>query len=72
MLRDRSNCKVMVVVPSWLVDVIESSPAMVVNCRSRGVATALAIVSGDAPGSEAPTRMVGKSTLGRSETGSSR
>ena len=45
---------------------------MVVNCRSSGVATALAIVSGDAPGRTALTRMVGKSTLGRSETGSSR
>ena len=45
---------------------------MVVNCRSSGVATALAIVSGEAPGNTALTRMVGKSTFGRSETGSSR
>jgi len=59
MLRDRSNCSVMVLTPSWLVDVIESRPAMVVNWRSSGVATALAIVSGDAPGSTALTRMVG-------------
>ena len=43
---------------------------MVVNCRSSGVATEEAIVSGLAPGSAAPTWMVGKSTLGRSLTGS--
>jgi len=45
---------------------------MVVNCRSSGVATAEAIVSGEAPGSEAATWMVGKSTLGRSLTGKKR
>src|SRR5437868_1457852 len=43
MLRDRSNCRVMVETPSWLLEVIESSPAMVVNCRSSGVATALSV-----------------------------
>ena len=58
--------------PSALVDVIESMPAIVVNCRSSGVATAEAIVSGLAPGSDADTWMVGKSTLGSVETGSSR
>ena len=63
---------VMEAIPSALVDVIESMPAMVVNWRSRGVATADAIVSGVAPGSDAVTWMVGKSTLGRSLTGSSR
>jgi hypothetical protein len=56
--------------PSALVDVIESMPAIVVNCRSSGVATAEAIVSGLAPGNDAVTWMVGKSTLGRSLTGS--
>ena len=45
---------------------------MVENCRSSGVATAEAIVSGLAPGSDAPTWMVGKSTFGRSLTGSCR
>ena len=49
-----------------------SRPAIVVNCRSSGVATEEAIVSGEAPGRLAETWMVGKSTLGRSETGSSR
>ena len=42
------------------------------SARSSGVATVAAIVSGLAPGSEAETEMVGKSTCGRGETGSSR
>ena len=42
---------------------------MVENWRSRGVATAEAMVSGEAPGRVVVTRMVGKSTLGRSLTG---
>ena len=40
-------------------------PAMVVNCFSRGVATAAAMVSGLAPGRLALTGMVGKSTFGQ-------
>jgi hypothetical protein len=55
--------------PRAELEVIESTPAMVENCRSRGVATEAAIVSGDAPGRFASTRMVGKSTFGRSEMG---
>ena len=55
-----------------LDEVIESRPAMVENCRSSGVATAEAIVSGLAPGSDAVTWIVGKSTFGRSLTGSCR
>src|SRR3954463_4213863 len=58
-LRFKSNCKVIDVEPSELTDVIESSPEMAVNCRSRGVATADAIVAGDAPGRLAPTLIVG-------------
>ena len=46
--------------------------AMWPNCRSRGVATEEAIVSGLAPGSAADTEMVGKSTCGSGDTGSSR
>ena len=43
------------------------------NCRSSGVATAEAIVSGLAPGSAAPTpEIVGKSTCGSGETGSNK
>ena len=61
----------MFVEPSELLDVIESMPAIVENCFSSGVATEDAIVSGLAPGKDALTRMVGKSTLGRSLTGSS-
>jgi hypothetical protein len=44
---------------------------MVENWRSSGVATAEAMVSGLAPGSAAFTTMFGKSTFGRSLTGSS-
>src|SRR5215468_10677223 len=62
----------MFVWPRELVEVIESMPAMVENCFSRGVATEEAIVSGLAPGSDALTKMVGKSTLGKSLTGSRR
>src|SRR5579863_7952281 len=53
MLRLRLNCSVMEVDPRKLAELIESRPAMVENCRSSGVATAEAIVSGLAPGSEA-------------------
>src|ERR1700687_1489416 len=61
---------VMPVCPREFVDGIESMPAIVENCFSSGVATEDAIVSGLAPGRDALTRMVGKSTLGRSLTGS--
>ena len=71
-LRLRSNCRVMDVMPSDDDEVIESRPAMVENCRSSGVATDEAIVSGLAPGSDALTWIVGKSTFGRSLTGSCR
>src|SRR5579885_682881 len=68
MLRLRSNCKVIWQEPCELVEFILSSPAMVVNCRSRGVATADATVSALAPGKLALTVTVGKSTAGRSLT----
>ncbi len=48
-----------------LVEVIWLMPAMRPNCRSRGVATADAMVSGLAPGSDAPTEMTGKSICGK-------
>ncbi len=57
--------------PSELEELIESIPAIVENSFSSGVATDDAIVSGLAPGSEADTEIVGKSTLGRSLTGNS-
>ena len=72
MLRSSVNCSVIVVMPSVDDEVIESTPAIVENCFSSGVATAEAIVSGLAPGSCACTWIVGKSTLGSALTGSSR
>ena len=45
-------------------------PAMRPNCRSSGVATDEAMVSGLAPGRLAFTWIVGKSTCGSGETGS--
>src|SRR5882724_10928633 len=49
-VRFRSNCRLIEVAPSELTDVIESSPEIPVNWRSSGVATADAMVDGDAPG----------------------
>src|SRR5436305_6488219 len=67
-LRLSENWRVMFVEPRADAEVIESRPEMVENCRSSGVATEAAIVSGLAPGSEADTWIVGKSTFGRSLT----
>jgi hypothetical protein len=72
MSRSRSNCSVMLVLPSEFVELIELMPATVANCFSSGVATAAAMVSGVAPGRLALTEMVGKSMLGRSLTGRER
>ena len=52
----------MLVDPRLLEDVISVTAAMRLNWRSRGVATADAIVSGLAPGRPACTEIVGKST----------
>ena len=59
MSRFRSNCSVTRVEPSALDDVISVTPAMRPSARSSGVATVAAIVSGLAPGSCAPTEIVG-------------
>src|SRR4029077_16662715 len=67
--RSRSNWSVMFVDPSVLDEVISATPAMRPNCRSRGVATDDAIVSGEAPGRPALTLIVGNSTCGSGETG---
>ena len=72
MFRLRSNCSVMLVLPCWLVELRFCRPAMLANCFSSGRATDDAMVSGLAPGSEPLTWMVGKSTVGRSLTGSRR
>ena len=55
MLRLKSNCSVICVLPSVLVELTVFNPAIVENCRSSGVATDEAIVSGLAPGSPALT-----------------
>src|SRR5205814_8983689 len=59
----------MPVCPRPLDEVICVTPAMRPNCRSRGVATAEAIVSGLAPGRPAFNETVGKSTSGSGATG---
>ena len=59
MLRLRSKCKVTLVEPSELDDVISVTPAIWPNCRSSGVAIEAAMVSGLAPGRLALTEMVG-------------
>ena len=71
MLRLRSNCTVMVLVPRMLVEVMLVTPGIWPNCRSSGAVTELAMVSGLAPGSLVLTLMVGKSTCGSGATGSS-
>src|SRR5260370_33400865 len=60
------------VLPKPLEEVICVTPAMRPNCRSSGVATEEAMVSGLAPGRPAPTAMVGKSICGRGATGRKR
>ncbi len=67
--RFKSNCNVIDDEPSVLDDVISVTPAMRPKRRSSGVATADAIVSGLAPGIDAETWMVGKSTRGSGDTG---
>jgi hypothetical protein len=70
MSRSRLNSSMTEVVPCPLIEEIAATPAMLPSARSSGVATLAAMVSGLAPGSEALTRMVGKSTCGSGATGS--
>ncbi len=58
--------------PSALVEVICDRPEICANCVSSGVATDEAMVSGLAPGNDAETEMVGKSTCGSGATGKKR
>ena len=69
MLRPIENCSWMLVVPSELVEVIWSRPAIWPSRRSSGAATVEAMTEGSAPGRVADTRIIGKSTLGTDETG---
>ena len=62
----------MTVVPCDELDDIEEMPEIVESWRSIGPATEAAIVSALAPGNVAVTAMVGKSTFGSADTGSSR
>ncbi len=59
MLRLSENCKVIEALPRVLLEVMLSTPAMVENSFSSGVATAEAMVSALAPGNCALTWMVG-------------
>src|SRR3569833_84643 len=61
----------MLVLPTLLREVISSTSAIAPRCRSRGVATELAMTSGLAPGRLAVTKMAGASILGNGATGSS-
>src|SRR5260370_5505185 len=51
MFRLRADCSTIDVVPDELVEVIDDTPAVVENCRSRIEATEAALGSGLAPGS---------------------
>ena len=72
MSRSRLNCRVMLALPKELIEVIRARPLICPNCRSSGVVTDEAITSGLAPGYWAVTWMVGKSTGGSAEMGSSK
>src|SRR5581483_236996 len=69
MLRDKSNCSVIEVLPNELEDVISVMPAMCPSCRSSGVATDEAMISALAPGRLEETEIAGKSACGSGETG---
>ena len=55
MLLSRVNCRVRLVEPKALLEVIWVTPGMALNCTSSGVATDDAMVSGLAPGNCAAT-----------------
>ena len=69
MLRPMANCTWMLVTPSELVEVICSTPEIWPSFRSSGAATVAAMMEGSAPGRDADTRIIGKSTLGTEATG---
>ena len=71
MLRESSNCKMTLVLPCELCEVISLTPAMRPKALSSGVATVEAMVSGPAPGMVALTKTTGKSISGSGATGRS-
>src|ERR1700712_179329 len=64
MSRFRPTCTVIRAEPTELCDVISATSAIEPRCRSSGLATLVATVSGLGPGKLACTEMVGKSTCG--------
>src|ERR1039458_2218964 len=64
MSRLGSNVSVMLLLPVPLDEVISSTPAIVVNWRSSGLATAAAIVVGSPPGRLALTLRSGERRVG--------
>ena len=56
--------------PSVLFEVISVTPEIWPRWRSSGAASEEATVSGSAPGSDAPTEIIAKSTRGIGATGS--
>ena len=72
MSRLSSNWIAIETVPCELVELIESMPAIAENCLISGVATALAMVSGEAPGNDAETLTTGNSVRGSAATGRNR
>src|SRR5208282_2224691 len=72
MFRFKSNCRVTFEDPRLLDEVISVIAAIRTNCRSSGVATEEAMISGLAPGKPADAETVGKSTWGSGDTGSKR
>jgi hypothetical protein len=69
--RPSLNSSVICVRPCVEVELMESTPAIVANCFSSGVATEAAMFSGLAPGSVALTEMVGVSKRGSAAIGMS-
>src|ERR1051325_5435399 len=69
MSRSRTNSITIEVLPWVLVALMVLMPWMVENCLISGVATDFAIVSGEAPGRDADTLMVGVSMRGSAATG---
>ena len=64
-----SNSTVIDEAPCVLVALMVDTDGIVENCLISGVATALAMVSGAAPGSCADTEITGNSTSGKAATG---
>ena len=69
MSRSKANCSVILVCEKLLVDVIDVTFGTFERERSKGPAIELAMFSALAPGIDAQTLIVGKSTSGKVEMG---